>query len=85
MREKCLWLVHQEARAVLVYGEREVLGDALVHSEPRGPAEGRGEVHPFGPMGALGFGAGRGVMQHAFSPSADFIRTRKRGPALYKR
>ncbi len=43
-REMHLVGVHQELRAVSVDGEREMVGDRLVHIQPRRPAEGTGQI-----------------------------------------
>jgi len=45
-REMHLVRVHQEFRAVLVDGQREMVGDRLMHVQPRRPAEGGSEVDP---------------------------------------
>jgi len=49
-REMALVGVHQEARAVLVDGEAEMVGHRLVHAQPRGPAERGGEIHAVLPV-----------------------------------
>ena len=46
--------VHQELRAVVIDGERKVVGHRLVHVQPHGPAERGREVHTLLPVVDIG-------------------------------
>ncbi len=52
--------VHQEAGAIVADRHREMVGDAFMQIEPRGPAEGGGEVDAFLHMGHVGPGGAEG-------------------------
>ena len=50
-REMHLVGVHQEACAIVIDGEAEMIGDAFVHFEPCRPAEGGCEINALLPVG----------------------------------
>ena len=72
--------VHQKLCAVIIDCETEMVGNAFMHVQTRGPAERRSKVHTFLPMGQVRFEFGYG---HSHSPLMT-ANTSRRGVASKK-